>query len=48
MGHLLQVAVDTADATLTFSVVFLLAVVGVTLVQGTELLRRRLLPWWNL
>jgi NitT/TauT family transport system permease protein len=47
VGHQLQLAVNTADATLTFTVVFLLTVVGVTLVQGTDLLRRRLLPWWN-
>ena len=47
IGHLLQVAVNTADATLTFTVVFMLTLVGVTLVQGTEVLRNKLLPWWN-
>jgi NitT/TauT family transport system permease protein len=47
IGHLLQVSVDTADATLTFTVVFMLTLVGVTLVQGTEAIRRKVLPWWN-
>lgn len=47
IGHLLQLAVNTADATLTFTVVFMLTLVGVTLVQGTESLRHRVLPWWN-
>jgi NitT/TauT family transport system permease protein len=47
IGHLLQVAVNTADATLTFTVVFMLTLVGVTLVQGTESVRRKVLPWWN-
>lgn len=47
IGHLLQVAVNTADSTLTFTVVFMLTIVGVTLVQGTEWVRRKALPWWN-
>jgi sulfonate transport system permease protein len=47
VGHLLQVSVDTADATLTFTVVFLLTIVGVVLVQSAEGLRRKVLPWWN-
>jgi len=47
IGHLLQVAVNTADATLTFTVVFMLTIVGVSLVQGTEWIRRKALPWWN-
>ena len=47
VGQLLQIAVNTADATLTFTVVFMLTVVGVTLVQGTEWIRKMALPWWN-
>jgi NitT/TauT family transport system permease protein len=47
IGHLLQVAVNTADATLTFTVVVMLTIVGVTLVQGTERVRGKALPWWN-
>jgi len=32
---------------LTFTVVFMLTIVGVSLVQGTEWIRRKALPWWN-
>ncbi|HEY3749279.1 MAG TPA: ABC transporter permease subunit [Pseudonocardiaceae bacterium] len=47
IGQLLGAAVDTADATLTFTVVVVLTIVGVTLVVGSNILQRRLLPWWN-
>lgn len=47
IGHQLQVAVNTADATLTFSVVVMLTVVGVILVQGSDWLRSKVVPWWN-
>lgn len=47
MGRLLQIAITTVDATLTFSVVLLLSVVGILLVSGTAQLRQRLLHWWD-
>jgi NitT/TauT family transport system permease protein len=47
IGHQLQVAVNTADATLTFTVVVLLTIVGVFLVQGSGWLRAKVVPWWN-
>jgi NitT/TauT family transport system permease protein len=46
IGRLLVVSVTTASSSLTFSVVVVLSVVGVTLVSLTELLKRRWLHWW--
>ncbi|WP_181779411.1 ABC transporter permease [Pseudonocardia pini] len=47
MGRLLLNSISTADATLTFAVVFLLAVVGVVLVSASDLVSRRALHWWE-
>jgi NitT/TauT family transport system permease protein len=47
MGNLLVTAVDTADSTLTFGLVFYLALVGLILILGAGLLRDRLLSWWD-
>lgn len=47
IGQLLKAAVDTADATLTFSVVVVLTVTGVVLVAGTSALQQKLMPWWR-
>lgn len=47
MGRLLQIAISTVDATLTFSVVLLLSIVGILLVSSTALMRQRILHWWD-
>lgn len=47
LGQLLTTAVDTTNASLTFAVVVILAVLGSILVQGLELARRRWLGWWT-
>lgn len=47
MGRLLQIAISTVDATLTFSVVLLLSIAGILLVSGTAQLRARVLHWWD-
>lgn len=47
IGQVLSASVNTADATLTFSVVVILTVVGVALVLGATLARRLVLPWWG-
>lgn len=47
VGQLLQTAVSTINATLTFGIVVILAVVGVLLVMLTTLARGRLLRWWD-
>jgi len=47
VGQLMVRAVDTANASLTFAVVVILAVVGIVLVQGVDFLRRKLLSWWD-
>jgi NitT/TauT family transport system permease protein len=47
MGFLLQSAETTADSSLTFAVVVLLAVVGLLVVTAAELFRKRVLHWWN-
>ncbi len=47
IGHVLTDALYTADATLTFTVVVVLAFAGVGLVGLAGLVRRRALPWWE-
>jgi NitT/TauT family transport system permease protein len=47
VGQLLSTAVDTADATLTFSVVVILTIAGVALVLLADQLRKLVLPWWH-
>lgn len=47
MGQLLETSVATVDSTLTFSVVVILTVVGVTLVTATDLVTKRVLHWWK-
>jgi NitT/TauT family transport system permease protein len=46
IGGILIAAINTQDADLTFAVVFILAAVGVVLVLGLDMLRRRILHWW--
>jgi ABC-type nitrate/sulfonate/bicarbonate transport system permease component len=40
-------AIDNSNATLLFSIVVVLAIVGVLLVLGCARLQRALLPWWE-
>lgn len=47
IGRLIAVATQTAQASLTFSVVIILSVLTVVLVGVAELVRRRLLHWWG-
>ncbi|MBC9734763.1 ABC transporter permease [Nocardioides marmotae] len=47
MGQLLTTAVNTADATLTFSVVVFLGFTGAVLVLGVGRLQQALMPWWS-
>jgi NitT/TauT family transport system permease protein len=47
MGTLLMTSITTVDATLTFSVVVVLAVVGVVLVGAAQAASRRALHWWE-
>jgi NitT/TauT family transport system permease protein len=47
MGQLITTALTNSDASLTFSVVITLAVVGSLSVFAAELLQRRLLHWWE-
>jgi NitT/TauT family transport system permease protein len=46
LGRMITVASSTADATLTFAVVVVLAVLGLTIVGITSLFKRRILHWW--
>jgi NitT/TauT family transport system permease protein len=46
LGRLLLVAVDTANADLTFAVAVVLALTGLTLVGIAGLVRGRILHWW--
>jgi NitT/TauT family transport system permease protein len=46
LGLLLNTSISTVDATLTFSIVVILVVLGVGLVVLTNLVSRRLLHWW--
>jgi NitT/TauT family transport system permease protein len=45
LGYQLVLALNNTNATLLFSIVFVLAVVGVILVRGSAWLQERLLPW---
>jgi NitT/TauT family transport system permease protein len=47
MGRLLFTSISSVDSTLTFSVVVLLSVVGVTAVTIADALQRRALHWWE-
>jgi NitT/TauT family transport system permease protein len=47
MGYLLQQATTTADASLTFSVVIVLAVIGLLIVAIADAVRGRVLHWWG-
>jgi NitT/TauT family transport system permease protein len=47
LGRLITVASSTADATLTFAVVVVLAVLGLIIVGVTSLFKRRVLHWWT-
>jgi NitT/TauT family transport system permease protein len=47
IGKLILVSEDTVNATLTFAVVCILAVIGLFLVMATTLARSRLLFWWD-
>lgn len=47
MGQLIMAAVANADATLTFSIVVILAVVGTVLVMVSDSVQRRVLHWWD-
>jgi NitT/TauT family transport system permease protein len=46
MGRLLILAVGQANSHLTISVVLMLSVVGLGLVLGSDLMRKRWLHWW--
>jgi NitT/TauT family transport system permease protein len=47
MGRLLQQALNTVDATLTFTVAVILMVTGVALVSLSDLVKQRVLHWWT-
>lgn len=47
LGYQLVLAIDSDNATLLFSIVVLLAIIGVILVLGSTWLRRVLMPWWE-
>jgi NitT/TauT family transport system permease protein len=47
IGNLLVTAVDTADAALTFALVAYLAISGVVLIFLADIIRDRLLSWWD-
>jgi NitT/TauT family transport system permease protein len=47
LGRLILEATTTADATLTFSVVLILTIVGVTVVGVAGLISKRVLHWWG-
>lgn len=47
LGRVLILSMNSANATLTFSVVAIMSIIGVTLVVGSSLLRTRLLHWWD-
>jgi len=46
LGRLLSTAMVTAEANLTFSVVIILAALGLTIVTLADALKRRVLHWW--
>jgi len=45
-GRVLMVAMNSVNSSLTFAVVFVLSIMGVLLVVGAEVLKRRWLHWW--
>jgi NitT/TauT family transport system permease protein len=47
LGRLINLATSTGDATLTFSVVIVLSMLGLLTVGTTGLLTRRVLHWWG-
>lgn len=47
MGRLLSISISTVDSTLTFAVVVVLTIVGVSLVLASDLVKRRVLHWWT-
>ena len=47
MGYNLALATHNVNSDLLYSVVLLLAAVGVVLVLGAAWLKRKLLPWWE-
>ena len=46
LGKLLLIAIQTANADLTFAVAFVLALTGLALIGLANLIRRRVLHWW--
>jgi NitT/TauT family transport system permease protein len=46
LGQLLLIAVQTANADLTFAVAFVLGLTGLVLIGSATALRRRVLHWW--
>jgi NitT/TauT family transport system permease protein len=47
MGSFIVTASSTADSSLTFSIVVILAVLGVTIVMLSNWVKRRVLHWWG-
>lgn len=47
MGYDMSLAVDNVNSNFLFAIVAILAIVGVILVMGAGLCRRRLIPWWE-
>jgi NitT/TauT family transport system permease protein len=47
MGRLLNISIQVADSTLTFTVVVVLTIVGVSLVTLSDLLKKKVLHWWH-
>jgi NitT/TauT family transport system permease protein len=47
LGQLISNAISTADATLTFAVIVVLAVVGLAITAIAEIVKRRTLHWWT-
>jgi NitT/TauT family transport system permease protein len=47
MGRLLSISIQTVDATLTFTVVVVLTIVGLIIFTGTDWVQRRILHWWH-
>lgn len=47
IGYQLSLAIGNVNASLLFSIVVVLAVVGVVLAVGSQWLRKKVLPWWE-
>jgi NitT/TauT family transport system permease protein len=47
LGQLLNESIQLADSTLTFAVVVVLTLLGVTLVMVSGVAKRRILHWWS-